>query len=716
MDSLPALATAHLMLRLQPLHRALRAAAERQRLVATMLTRPDLAPLCVTEEQIEILLDQVSANGSGNACLGVPARLTAAECVVETDLRTQSAALGFTLPLDRMVTALRLSAFEVETVLLCAAPELDRAYERIYAFILDDLNRRYPCVELLTALTATSIEERVRQRHALTGSGRLRRRRVISPFGDAPTDLRQEFRLNQDVFAFLTGADVDLEWLCRDRLEIEGSAETEPPSQITNSQFSHLSDALRSGEILFLGIWGPRQNGSEELVLSLAAALQRPLRRVAILDLDQGANADPAHGLIEQLKVASTLQACLWLDSDPLFEPGHERLQRMAAEVFAASPAPIFITGENPWRPTSLVRSGSYAEIELGEPASQARERLWSRSLPELELAKVKDLAARYQLAGADIHCVSGLARTRARLAGNGKEPVVDHIAAACAVVTRRWTSRFATIVTPRRGPDDLILPANLHQQIMEVATFFRLSQHVDQVWGFGRLSSGSGMKVLFTGDPGTGKTLAAEIIAGLVELPLYKVDLARIVSKWVGETEKNLEAVFREAEESHAVLFFDEAEALFGKRAEIQHGTDRYANLEVSYLLQRLENSRGLVILASNLKDQIDAAFVRRFHVGVHFPRPGLAERRRIWQRAFPQSAPLDPEVNLDALARLDLTGAGIVGSARTAALIAANAGSTSIDMAHVIRATARQFRREARVLTPSELGAYGAMLQGAS
>ena len=223
-------------------------------------------------------------------------------------------------------------------------------------------------------------------------------------------------------------------------------------------------------------------------------------------------------------------------------------------------------------------------------------------------------------------------------------------------------------------------------------------------------------MKVLFTGDPGTGKTLAAEVIAGLLELPLYKVDLAHVVSKWVGETEKNLEAVFREAEESHAVLFFDEAEALFGKRGEIQHGTDRYANLEVSYLLQRLENSRGLVILASNLKDQIDGAFVRRFHVGVHFPRPALPERRRIWQRAFPPSAPLDAQVNLDALARLDLTGAGIVGSARTSALIAANAGSPSIGMDHVIRATARQFRREARVLTPSELGAYGAMLQGVS
>jgi SpoVK/Ycf46/Vps4 family AAA+-type ATPase len=205
-------------------------------------------------------------------------------------------------------------------------------------------------------------------------------------------------------------------------------------------------------------------------------------------------------------------------------------------------------------------------------------------------------------------------------------------------------------------------------------------------------------------------------VIASLLGLVLYKVDLARVVSKWVGETEKNLEAAFREVEESHAVLFFDEADALFGKRAEVQHGTDRYANLEVSYLLQRLENSRGLVILASNVKDQIDPAFIRRFQVVMHFPRPGLPERRRLWQLAVPKSAPVAAELDLEALARLEMTGAAIVTSARTAALLAADAGSQAITMAHMVRATARQFRREARLLTPSELGPYGVLLQGAS
>jgi SpoVK/Ycf46/Vps4 family AAA+-type ATPase len=220
-------------------------------------------------------------------------------------------------------------------------------------------------------------------------------------------------------------------------------------------------------------------------------------------------------------------------------------------------------------------------------------------------------------------------------------------------------------------------------------------------------------LKALFTGGPGTGKTLAAEVIAGLLGLPLLKVDLARVVSKWVGETEKNLDTVFREAEESHSVLFFDEADSLFGKRGEVQRGTDRYANLEVGFLLQRLEEYFGLVILASNLRDHMDAAFTRRFHVIVHFPAPRPLERGRIWRIAFPASAPLDPEIDFERLQTLDLTGAGIVSSARTAAMLASDEGSATIRMTHIVRAVARQFRREARILSPTSMGPYASLLQ---
>jgi SpoVK/Ycf46/Vps4 family AAA+-type ATPase len=291
--------------------------------------------------------------------------------------------------------------------------------------------------------------------------------------------------------------------------------------------------------------------------------------------------------------------------------------------------------------------------------------------------------------------------------------PLDDLLDDACATVARKRSDHFATLVRPERGPDDLILPPELHRQVMEIARFFRALPQVCEAWRFGAvMTSRGGLKALFSGDSGTGKTLAAEVVAGELGLPLLKIDLARVVSKWVGETEKNLETAFREAEESHSILFFDEADALFGKRGEVSHGTDRYANLEVSYLLQRLEEHPGLVILATNLREQIDEAFVRRFHVMLHFPRPALEERRRLWRVALPPSSPLAGDVDLEALAKLDLTGAGVVGTARTAALLAADEGAESIQMRHLVQAARRQFHREARLLTSSDLGRYSHLL----
>ena len=179
-------------------------------------------------------------------------------------------------------------------------------------------------------------------------------------------------------------------------------------------------------------------------------------------------------------------------------------------------------------------------------------------------------------------------------------------------------------MIKPKRGPDDLILPKALHRQVFEVAQFHRHGRASPKAGGSGRLITGEGgIKALFTGDSGTGKTLAAEVIAGQLRMTLLKIDLSRIVSKWVGETEKHLEQAFREGEDSHAILFFDEADALFGKRGEVRHGVDRYANMEVSYLLQRIESYGGLVILASNLRENIDQAFTRRFQIVLNFPRP---------------------------------------------------------------------------------------------
>lgn len=700
------LALEHLTLRLRPLHRALRIAVHRQTASAERLLRPDVSPLCVTQDQVEILLGDADALP---AWTGEPALLTADEELEQERLRLRA---GESLPLDRLSRHLHLGAFEQEAVLLCAAPEIDIAYERIYAYVLDDLNRRFPGVELLASLTAGSLEERLERQRRLGRFGRLRRCGVLEARSESPTELRQELRLTPAALAFLLGA-CGSERAFGDPDEIElpaTSALLEIPPGVSHDELARLGRSIAEGRVAVVGLWGPRHAGRDEAILALAREIGRPLRRLP-LDRLATSGIDPETALRDALTVAAALDAILQVPLDSLAETARERWETPLAHALARSPVPLLLVGRHAWRPAALLEALLYAELELPEPAFPARQGLWAEIFPDLDAERTGDLATRYRLSRGEMRAVERVARTRAHLAADDQS-ATDHLDTSLRTVTRRRSEEFAAAVKPKSGPGDLVLFPALHRQVLEVASFFRASARVDEEWGFGHRSRGSGLKALFTGESGTGKTLAAEVVAGLLALPLLKVDLARVFSKWVGETEKNLESVFREAEESHSVLFFDEGDALFGKRGEVQHGTDRYANLEVSYLLQKLEDHAGLLILASNLKDQIDDAFTRRFQIALHFPRPAEPERRRIWQIAFPPSAPLDPEADLDTLARLDLTGAGIVSIARTAALLAADAGSAVISMPHLVQATARQYRRETRILAPAELGDWAGLL----
>jgi SpoVK/Ycf46/Vps4 family AAA+-type ATPase len=255
-----------------------------------------------------------------------------------------------------------------------------------------------------------------------------------------------------------------------------------------------------------------------------------------------------------------------------------------------------------------------------------------------------------------------------------------------------------------------LVLPAAERAQVLEVAAAARNWARVADEWRLDRFGN-PGVVTLFTGEPGTGKTLAAEVIATEIGFDLMEVDLSRVVSKWLGETEKHLDAVFSEAEASNCVLFFDEADSIFGQRGEVSRGSDRYANLEVGYLLQRLERYEGLVILASNLQANLDPAFTRRFHHVVHFPRPAEPERRRLWEIALGPPVELAEPIDLDALAALDLTGAGIAAILRSAGLAMPN-GTGPLTAIDLIAAVRKQFQREARLLPPETLGPYARLL----
>lgn len=242
-----------------------------------------------------------------------------------------------------------------------------------------------------------------------------------------------------------------------------------------------------------------------------------------------------------------------------------------------------------------------------------------------------------------------------------------------------------------------------------EIAAYVRHRHLVYGEWGFDRkLSLGKGLNVLFHGTSGTGKTMAAEIIAGDLGLDLYKIDLSTVVSKYIGETEKNLSKIFKEAETGNAIIFFDEADALFGKRSEVKDAHDRYANIEVAYLLQKMEEYDGIVILATNLLKNIDDAFIRRLHFSLEFPFPDEAHRLKIWKSIFPDEAPREGDIDFEFLARkFKVAGGNIKNIVLTAAFFAAE-NSRKIGMKHMILASKREFQKMGKLSMQSDFGKY--------
>ncbi len=305
----------------------------------------------------------------------------------------------------------------------------------------------------------------------------------------------------------------------------------------------------------------------------------------------------------------------------------------------------------------------------------------------------VEAVAQHYRLGAAAVGSIAG------QLAASAGGQRAQALRRLCREHSRARLDDLAERIDVRASWDDLVLPDGHVELLRELARHVRHRTQVYERWGFGeRTTNGLGVTALFAGESGTGKTLAAEVLAHALELDLYRVDLSATVSKYIGETEKNLRRLFDAAEASGAVLLFDEADALFGKRGEVKDGHDRYANLEVAYLLQRMETYRGLAILTTNLRGNLDRAFLRRLRFVVQFPFPDVAERTAMWRRAFPPATPLDG-LDVERLAQLTVSGASIRAIALSAAFAAAHDGG-AVTPAHVLRAARLEFAKSERAL----------------
>jgi ATP-dependent 26S proteasome regulatory subunit len=433
----------------------------------------------------------------------------------------------------------------------------------------------------------------------------------------------------------------------------------------------------------------------------LAARLNRPLLTVDMAGVAaQGMNARRALSLA--LRDARLTQAiayfhgwdvCLAEQSTPIF----------LLETLFAHPDIVIVAGKTPWRAEGVTRQRAVLRLEFPFPDYGQRKGLWQyyiqTAAENIGQVDTVALAGQFTLTTEQIRDATASARDRAVQRG---EPLqqADLFAAARAHSSPRL-SDMARKIEPRYDWRDIILPNDQLQILRELVSTVRMRPMVLEEWELGKkLVSSAGLMVLFAGPPGTGKTMAAEVIARDLGLDLYKIDLSNLVSKYIGETEKNLEHIFSEAQSSNAILFFDEADAVFGKRASVKDARDRYANIEVSYLLQRMESYDGVTILATNLRSNIDDAFSRRIQFAIDIPFPDERDRLRIWQTLLPTNIPLAPDVNLEEMARrFKLAGGNIRNIIVSAVYLAAAEGGV-ITMKHLLHGARRELQKMGRLL----------------
>lgn len=580
-------------------------------------------------------------------------------------------------PLDRLVVTLRLSEEEVALLLLAGMPE---EHEGL-ATVLRTLHPRGEArasVGLAAQLFCWTPRERIALRTVLA-SGSVVTSGLLRVTGDGPF-FEHSLQMAEALWSALHGIDA---WPSSIVRRNDGIVTNGLEEWFANRPARQAVAAIAQQQPCTVLVTAE----SEEI------AFQRALALVA------HAEAHPV-GIVLPLSVDADLERLIQVHS---LVRGRVPVLRLAsadgagmteAPAFTNYPGTVVMCGREGAVSTHSRRPLISVPVMRLSPAF--RERMWRELLPPLA-AHAHFFAARYPIEPAiaaevvaDLRCVEAI---------EGCAPTVETVGSSLRARAGLSLSGGVKLIRPMATWDDLILPQDHLTQLREAVDRLLLQSQVLDDWGFlkGRLGA-RGVRILFAGPPGTGKTLAAEVIAHALSVDLLVVDISRVVSKWIGETEKNLAAVFDTAERAQAVLFFDEADALFGKRSEVSDAHDRYANLETAYLLARLERFEGLAVLATNFRQNIDSAFLRRLEFVIDFAEPDREQRHQLWRCHLPQSAPLADDVNLYEFAALYPVVGGIIRNAAVAAGFLAAADGGPILRQHFIHAIRREYEKAGR------------------
>lgn len=633
--------------------------------------------------------------------------------------RAKSETVGNNSALDTLVTILGLSSFEKKILLMCAGVELDGNFARLIGRLQGSASRILPSFGMALAV--------FRDAHwsALSPNAPLRYWRLVE-FADNNNGqllTQSPLKIDENILFYLTGVR-QLDERLRRAVEPLAAPLNLVPSQLALAEtiIAACSDRLDLSRLPVMQLNG--NTGSDKSAIAAYACA------LSGLDLYVMSAHSIPHQAIEMTewarlwnRQAALTASALFLDLSAPDPMDRERTQTIATFIGHIGGLLFISTGQSVPQLTRPVMT-----LDINKPTPAEQLLLWKFTLgkpveePDRSLEK---LVSQFNLSANTIQSVSlevmkhplangnGAGNSlvyangspSARSNGNPSAQFSRVLWKTCCVHTRPRVDELAQRIETVAGWDDIVLPEDQKEILREVATQVSQRTKVYGEWGFGAASSrGLGISVLFSGESGTGKTMASEVLANELQLDLYRIDLSQVVNKYIGETEKNLKRVFDAAEEGGAVLLFDEADALFGKRSEVKDSHDRYGNIEVSYLLQRMEAYRGLAILTTNMKASLDKAFYRRIRFVVQFPFPDVVQRAEIWKRVFPADTPTHG-LDVAKLARLNIPGGNIRNIALNAAFIAAHEGRP-VHMSHVSRAARSEYTKLDKPLNNLEIG----------
>jgi hypothetical protein len=685
---------------------------------AYQLSLDEFRGLYISDQQVDELLLQAHQDGTVDSSVE---ELTAMADQLGEAIREDP-----TSPLQRLAQRFNLDPLDRDVLLLALAPEIDLKYETLFAYLNNDVTRKWPTTDLATRLLANDPLQMLATRSRLSPDAPLLSEGLVVPIeagAERRPLLASGFAVAEPVARVVLGLPFDTTslqpWA---RVQLAGNVTWDQVSCAMSSRrqlqrLAVLIGSSGSSQLPLVVLEGPPGSGRRTAAQAMCSDLELGLVELDWAALQRNDEATLRRRLQSLMLHTRLFRLAVCVRADEISEPDSSAAAGVVEHFFDRlrdRRVPILFSCAINGRRPALSRSTPSLVVRFDDLDYHERTQMWQAALAEqcCEVGEevVNAVADRFVLTPSQIRCAAAEAVLSHHLSSGEKEGLdSERLREAARSQSSADLGRLASRVPPLHGWDDLVLPDSTLERVREIVAAIEHRHVVFGDWGFARrLGNSSGLMALFSGVSGTGKTMTAAVIARELGLELYRIDLSAVVSKYIGETEKNLDRIFTAARRANGILFFDEADALFGKRSEVKDAHDRYANIEIAYLLQKMEDYEGVAILASNLGRNIDQAFSRRMHFVVDFPRPSESHRERLWKGMFPRETPLGDDIDLPFLARqFELTGGDIRTVALDAVFMAAR-NSKVVTMATLIKAMARQMIKQGKAVSVADFKQY--------